>query len=278
DIRELHPLEEAISRASYIIHAAAIVSYDPRHFKLMKAINIDGTANVVNIAADYSIQKIVHISSNSVFISPERDRVITEELDNMEGVQSTYYGVTKYLAEQEVWRAHYEGQNVVILNPSLIIGDGDWTQSSLQIFKRAYDGLPYYPKGGTAIVDIRDVADVTIRLLESDINGQRYIISATDISYFDLFDKMTTAMNKKPPSKPAPKWMLQILWRYERIRSILTNATPLITKESIISTANFSKYNNSKSLSIPGFSYRNFKDTIKEFSEKYVKYRLENQD
>lgn len=273
DISELYPLSDCIERADYIIHAAAIVSFDPRVFTKMHLVNVEGTANVMNLASTSNVKKVIHVSSIAAIGRKERSGEISESSTWVNSKYNSYYGITKYLAEQEVWRSYYEGQSMAIVNPSLIIGDGSWDQSSLQIFKKIYNGLPYYPKGGTGIVDVRDVSRFIVDLMESPIEGERFILSAGNISYKDLFTSIANKMKRKAPTKPAPSWMLSILWRIDKIRSFLTQKSPIITRESVKSTAHQSQYDNSKSLTLNNFKYIKMEDTIAKYAEKYMRYR-----
>ena len=67
--------------------------------------------------------------------------------------------MSKYFSEQEVWRASQEGVDVVISNPSIILGPGDWNKGSSQIFQKIYNGLKFYTTGSTGYVDVVDVAN-----------------------------------------------------------------------------------------------------------------------
>lgn len=273
DVTELYPLSDRIACADFIINAAAIVSFDPREFKKMHSVNVDGTANVLNLAHSSNVKKVIHVSSIAALGRNEKSGLISELTKWVNSKYNSYYGITKYLAEQEVWRSYFEGQSMAIVNPSLIIGDGFWDQSSLQIFKKTYDGLPYYPIGGTGIVDVKDVSRFIVELMESDIKGERFIVSANNISYKDLFTVLANNMNRKAPVKPAPAWMLSILWRIDKIRSWLTSQSPIITRESVKSTAHQSNYDNSKSLTMNNFEYRKIEETLAEYAMKYAAYR-----
>lgn len=273
DITELYPLTDSIAEADYVIHAAAIVSFNPRDFKKMHVVNVEGTSNVMNLASTLDVKKVIHVSSIAALGRDEKRGLISELSTWINSKYNSYYGITKYLSEQEVWRSYYEGQSMAIVNPSLILGDGDWNQSSLQIFKKVYNGLPYYPTGGTGIVDVKDVSRFIVRLMESPIEGERYILSAANIPYKDIFQKMAKSMDRKAPSKPAPKWMLSVLWRIEKVRCMITGQSPIVTRESVKSTAHHSNYDNSKSLTLDGFHYRSVEETISEYSEKYADFR-----
>ena len=273
DVVELFPLSDSIEAADYVIHAAAIVSFNPRDFEMMKRVNVDGTANVMNLASTSGVKKVIHVSSIAALGRSERNNMITEKSFWVNSKYNSYYAITKYLAEQEVWRSFVEGQPVAIVNPSLVFAKGNWDQSSLQIFQKVYDGLPFYPKGGTGIVDAKDVADFIVRLLESSEVGERFILSAENLSYKEIFTKMAKVMDRKPPSKPAPRWMLTLLWRLEKVRCFITGKNPLITRESVVSTAHQSNYDNTKSLGFEDFEYKGADETIAEYSRAYSDFR-----
>ena len=80
----------------------------------------------------------------------------------------SYYAKTKYLAELEVWRGVAEGLNVVMVNPTVVLGAGDWTRSSLQLIKYVHDERPFYTDGLVNYVDVLDVAESLYRLMESE--------------------------------------------------------------------------------------------------------------
>lgn len=272
DVVALHPLSDAINRADYVIHAAALVTFHPSRFDKMHAVNVEGTANVVNLSTDNNITKLIHISSIAAIGRAENHSPINEESKWTNSKYNSYYGITKYLAEQEVWRAHHEGLNMAIVNPSLIFGGTIWDQSSQKIFSSVHKGLPYYPGGSTGIVDARDVAQLVIYLLQSDTTGERYITSGGNITYKDLFQKMAKAMHAKPPTKVAPAWMLAAFWRVERLRSLITGKEPIVTRETVKSTSHPSSYDNSKSLALDWGGYRNLDESIQEFCGDYLQH------
>ncbi len=273
DVAALHPLTEAIERSDYVIHAAAVVSFHPKRFDLMHTVNVEGTANVVNIALESNVKKVIHISSIAAIGRSEKSGVISENTSWGNSKYNSYYGITKYLAEQEVWRAHHEGLNMAIINPSLIMGGKAWGQSSLQIFKKVYDGLPYFTTGSTGIVDVQDVAKMALSLLKSDINGERYIASGGNISYKDLFQKMAFYMDRKAPKKPAPKWLMSIFWRMEKVRSFLTGNEPIITRETVRSTSHLSSYDNQKSIDLGWGEYAELDEILERYCVEYKVFR-----
>jgi len=263
DIMELHPLSEIIHSMDYVIHVAAMVSFDPTKRQDMYKINVEGTANIVNLCLTLNVKKLVHISSVAALGRAEvKSGPITEETSWSESKYNPYYGVTKYKSELEVWRGHHEGLPVAIVNPSIILGRGDYNRSSLKMVKLIQRGLSHYPPGQVGVVDVRDVAALTTYLMESDISGERYIATAASISYQDLFTKIANHMGVAAPKRPITPWIGALLWRAEKLRSMITRKSPIVTKETIASSSYHSQYDTSKSRALPGFQYRPVNETI----------------
>ena len=183
----------------------------------------------------------------------------TEETSN------SNYGQSKYLGEMEVWRGIGEGLDAVMVNPTMILGDGDWNSGSSQMFKSVYNEFPWYSKGITGFVDVRDVATAMIQLMESDITAQRFIISAEDRSFEEVFNLMAKAFNKKPPRKEVTPFLAKVVWRLEAIKSRFTGKDPLVTKETAATALSKVHFDNSKlKKMLPDFKYRKLEDTITE--------------
>lgn len=239
DVLDLMLLEKAMEGCTYVVHTAAMVSFHPRDRAQMYKINVEGTANVVNIALSLGIKKLAFISSvaalgrpDDVKTSLERPCVVNESQKWEESAHNSHYAKSKYLAEMEVWRGIAEGLPAVVVNPSIILGEGDWQRSSTQLLKYVADGKQYYTEGTVNYVDVKDVAEMTLQLLLSEIENERFILSAGHTTYKILFEKIAHYMGKKPPTKAVAPWMIGLLWRVEALRSWLTGSKPLITKET----------------------------------------------
>ncbi len=274
DILDIPLMDRMMTGVDCIIHAAAIVSHTANK-KIMLQTAMDGTANLVNVAISGGVKKFIHISSVAAIGRGKAVEHINEKQIFSHSKYDTTYGLAKFLAEQEVWRGHAEGLNVTILNPSMILGPGKWDKSSTQIFKRVYKGMKFYPKGITGWVDVRDVAKVTLKCLVEDFNGERFIISAENQKYRNVFERISIQLGVKPPSKLLSLNYAGILWRLEAIRSFFTGNKPLITKETVYSTSVFSTYDNTKSITYLNFQYMPLEKTITEscriFLETYPK-------
>lgn len=263
DILDVIGLEEAMQGVQQVYHCAAIVTFNPRRKQEMYKINIEGTANVVNAALDAGIQKMLYVSSVAALGRIREDGPVNETMNWTEETSNSSYGQSKYLAEMQVWRGVGEGLDAVVVNPVVILGAGDWHSGSSQIFKSVYDGSPWYAEGTTGFVDVRDVAKAMIALMNSDITAERFIISAENRSYADVFTLMAKAFGKKPPHKKVTPLLAKIVWRLEAVKSYFTGKDPLITKETAVTALTKANFDNSKLKKIlPGFTYRKLEDTI----------------
>ena len=263
DILDVIGLEEAMTDVDQVYHCAAIVTFNPRRRQQMFKINIEGTANVVNAALDAGIKKMVYVSSVAALGRIREDGPINETMNWTEETSNSAYGQSKYLAEMQVWRGIGEGLDAVMVNPVIILGAGDWNGGSSQIFKTAYEEFPWYTNGSTGFVDVRDVVKAMIELMNSNITAERFIISAENRTYADVFNLMAKAFGKKPPHKKVTPLLAKIVWRLEAVKSLFTGNDPLLTKETAATAMTKSTFDNSKLKKfLPYFEYRKIEDTI----------------
>ena len=263
NILDIIGLEEAMLGVDQVYHCAAIVSFNPAQQKEMFKINIEGTANVVNAALNTGVKKLVHVSSVAALGRLRESEPITEKMNWTEETSNSKYGQSKYLGELEVWRGIAEGLDAVIVNPVIILGAGEWNAGSSQLFKTAYNEFPWYTEGVTGFVDVQDVAKAMINLMESDISSERFIISAENKSYRDVFNLIARAFNKKQPSKKVTPLLAKIVWRLEAIKSLFSGKNPLLTRETAATAMAVVHFNNSKLLQyLPAFTYKSIEASI----------------
>ncbi len=264
DILDVIGLEEAMQDVDELYHCAAIVSFNAKDkHRLFKA-NIEGTANVVNAALDAGVKKMVHVSSVAALGRIREGKTINEEMAWTEETSNSEYGRSKYLGEMEVWRGIAEGLNAVIVNPSLILGGGDWNKGSSGIFKSAYNEFPWFIEGVTGVVDVRDVAKAMIQLMESNISAERFIISAENITYKNMFTAIAKCFNKKPPHKKVTPFLAGLVWRWEAVKSLFSKNERLLTRETANTAQAKVYFDNSKLLkALPNFAFTPFNETIR---------------
>ena len=277
DILDVMSLEKAMTDIDYVIHTAAIVSFAPKDRNRMFKTNIEGTANVVNLCLEKNIKKLCFVSSvaalgRSIPNEKKAKNVISinEKATWEESPLNSNYAKTKYLAEMEVWRAEAEGLNCVVVNPSLILGEADWNKSSTQLLKYIFDEHKFYPQGNLNYVDVQDVAECILKLIISDISGEKFILSAGEISYKDFFKKVAPKFHKKAPNTLVPSSLTSILWRLEAIRSLFTGNAPLITKETALSSSHSFEYPNEKIKQTLDFEFKSLDESLDRICGKLM--------
>lgn len=260
DVSELALLMEGVDK---VYHCAAVVSFNPAHRRNMYALNVEGTANVVNTALEAGVKKLLHVSSVAALSSETEGGPVTEGRPCQEENGKSAYARSKYLAEMEVWRGIAEGLNAVIVNPVIILGDGDWNGGSTRLFKSVYEGFPWYSDGVNGFVDVRDVALAMEGLMESGVQGERFIISQGNYSYRQILQLIARAYGRTPPPKKVTPFLAGLVWRLEALKKLFGNYQPLITRETAAHALERVEYDNRKLLQfLPGFSYRPMPETI----------------
>jgi dihydroflavonol-4-reductase len=273
DILDVPFLDEILRGGiDYIYHCAAVVSFDPRNREEMYAINGTGTANIVNAALEYGIEKLVHVSSIAAIGRNERVPNVSEQTKWQRSPLNTHYAISKYQAEQEVWRGIAEGLTAAIVNPSVILGAQFWSEGTGKLFEQVWCGLRFYTEGGTGYVDVRDVVRFMVLLMESPIQSERFILSAEDKMYKKAFEEIAQVLEKKPATIAVTPFLRALAWRVEWLKSRFTGKSPLITKETARISAKVFYFNNQKSLNtFPTFKYNPISTTIQETGDLFKK-------
>tara|TARA_B110000444_G_scaffold104868_1_gene99130 strand:+ start:31069 stop:32070 length:1002 start_codon:yes stop_codon:yes gene_type:complete len=268
-LNDINALEEAFKGVEYVYHCAAKVSFADYKYDSLKKSNIEGTANVVNTALKHKVKKLVYVSSIAAIGAEKKNNQINEE-SNWEANQNhTGYAYTKYGAELEIWRASQEGLPVVIINPGIILGGQLWNRSSATLFQNVANGLKFYTTGSAAVVALDDVINILIHLMESDIQNERFILVAENLTQKELLGKIAVSLNKKPPSIPIFKSVLYFLFFIEKILDALFIRKNFLSIPFIETLNSKQHYIGTKICSKINFKYKNIDDCIKEIAISY---------
>jgi dihydroflavonol-4-reductase len=271
DILDVVSLEEAMEGVDQVIHAAAVVSFLKADRKNMYQVNVEGTTNVVNIAIEKNVKRLVYISSVAALGRTAHGGSVNEDRKWEDNKINTHYAKSKYKAELEVWRGSAEGLNTIILNPSTILGYGDWNSSSCTIFRSVYKEFKWYSPGINGFVDVEDVAKATVLLMESNISDKRYIINGDNWHFKQLLETMASNFQKMKPYKETTPTLIAIAWRIEKLKSMLNGQRPLLTKESARIAHSKTYFENAKLLAaLEGFSFTPLQESIQKACEKYL--------
>ena len=271
DVLDTFDLQEAMKDVDTVIHSAGKVSFDSGDREALFQVNVEGTANVVNVAIESEVRKFIHISSVASLGRTANGETVTEEKDWEESSMNTTYAQSKHKGEMEVWRGAAEGLDTVILNPSTIIGYGNWNESSCRLFKTVYDEFPYYTNGINGFVYVKDVAEIATTLCTSQISGERFLVTGENWSFRDLFNSIADEFKKKRPHFNATPLLAQLAWRAEKIKSLFNGKRALLTKESARIAQSTTYFDNSKILkALPSLAFTPLTEAVSISCRQYL--------
>lgn len=271
DLLDYFELEKALDCITHVYHAAAKVSFSSNDFDELMKVNVEGTAHLVNLALEKGIQKLCYVSSVASLGSYPNNKPTDEEAIWQMNKNTSNYSVSKYYAENEVWRASEEGLNVVIVNPATIIGFGDWQESSTAILKKVYDGLYFYPSGANGFVSVNDVVKAMVQLMNGDVKNERFLLVSKNMRFIDLFTMIAKGFNRKAPQRLVSKKLAQSLIYLDFIRSKLTGKPVVLTKESVDTAYRTKTFSSQKIREQLGFEFEDLELSIKETCGLYKK-------
>ena len=269
DILDVPSLEMAFDGVEKIYHSAAVIGYDSSFYDAMYKCNIEGTANVVNIALSKGIKKLLHVSSIAAIGGKPND-LISEETKWEKNEWTTHYGITKMLAEREVWRAEQEGLEVVMVNPGIILGSSsNENKATMRVFKRIASGkMPFYSNGTNGFIDVRDVARICIQLMNSPVHSERFILINQNLSFKDYFERIAKRLNVQPPKRALNKTLGNVFLFADWMASTLSRRKRSFTKEIFKVSMEHFEYSNEKIKRQLDYTFIPFDETIDTIAQQ----------
>lgn len=262
DLADAVSIDNALEGVTSVIHAGALVSFNPRRATQIEKVNTEGTRQLVNACLAHKVKRLVHISSIAALGRVKGQTLIDEDNKWTDQSNRLPYAWSKYLAELEVFRGQEEGLSTIIVNPSMILAPADWRRSSAQLFRYVWRQGPFYTEGSLNWVDVRDVATAVWLLLNSGIENERFILNAGALSYKDFFDGVASRFGRKPPMIKLSKNFLKIASRVEAIVAWIRQSDPLVTPETARLAGTSFLYKNNKIKKTLHFEFHTLADTL----------------
>ncbi len=274
DVRDIDSLLAAMDGVTYVYHAAAFVSFNPGDRTSIIHNNVEGTANVVNACLEKKIRKLCHVSSTAALGSAPPGEETTENMLWTHSKSRSMYSVSKFNSEMEVWRGIAEGLDAVIVNPSVIIGPGDWKRSSSYLFSVVWKGIKFYTEGITGYVDVRDLVHAMVYLMNSKLTGERFTISSENLSYRQVLEMIAKALDKKPPRIHATSLLISLAWRIDGLANAFTGKARSITRDTARSSKRKALFSNRKISEVMGIEFipidRSVRETARFFLQTHI--------
>jgi nucleoside-diphosphate-sugar epimerase len=269
DILDLPSLNEAFSGVTQVYHAAAYISFFPNKYSILNRVNVEGTANIVNLSLAHSVKKLCYVSSIATLGKPQVSKRIDEETEFDPDEQNSVYSITKRNAELEVWRGSQEGLDTVIVNPGVIFGSGHWSSASGKIMKMIAKGISYYTSGYIGMVDVQDVAKCMISLMNSNLVNQNYILVSENIRLKELLTQVSILLHIDPPKKEITKRKLILFSNLDWVYSKLFRTKRKLLKVSVNSLFRDYRYDSSKIKNELNYKFIPYQKTLERTAKDY---------
>ena len=269
DFEDIHSLQNALNGVEEVYHCAAKVSFHPKDKRKMYKTNIEGTKQLLYASENSSVKKFLFVSSIAVLDGFNENGELDESSDFNPKVDHSSYAISKHFSEMEVWRASAEGLNVAIVNPGLIIGSGNWKESSGTIFME-FDKNNYTFSGGTSYVDVRDVAKISIELMEKNAFGERFILVSENAKYEEVGNFIRQKLGKSP-LKMLPQSVLKIGYYLNILFGWLISPLRMANKVNVQSVTEFNKISNKKIKEKLNYEFITVEESLAFHLENYKK-------
>jgi dihydroflavonol-4-reductase len=206
DLRNPDSFRAALGDCEVLAHVAADYRLWVREPKAMYAANVEGTRNLLAMARELGVAKVVYTSSVATMGFREDGTIVDENTPVSLGDMIGHYKRSKYLAEQEAVSAARNGQHVIVLNPTTPIGPSDIkpTPTGQIIVDFLNRKFPAYVDTGLNLVDVGEVARMHVEALDRARPGERYILGGENFSLKQILDKMSAITGIPSPTVEVP--------------------------------------------------------------------------
>lgn len=191
-----------------IYHLAGKVSFAYDGAAEMNRIHVEGTRLLAHAAKENEVKNFILASSSGTSAITEDGEIVDETYPQpVEILTKWAYYASKYYQEKTAIRAFQDkGERLVILNPSLLLGEGDERLSSTKIvLDFMAQKLPITPSGGVNFVDARDAATAFMNALDRGTHGERYLLGAVNWSVQEFFGRLERLSGVSAPMFSVPK-------------------------------------------------------------------------
>jgi dihydroflavonol-4-reductase len=206
DLREPEKLRSALTGCDALAHVAADYRLWVRDPDEMYAANVDGTRELLKIAREVGVQRVVYTSSVATMGFKSDGSIVNEETPVSLADMIGHYKRSKFLGEQEALQAAQAGQHVMILNPTTPIGPGDAkpTPTGRIVVDFLNKKFPAYVDTGLNLVDVDEVARMHVVALEKGTPGERYILGGENLTLKQILDRMSSITGVPSPTMKVP--------------------------------------------------------------------------
>jgi dihydroflavonol-4-reductase len=216
DVTDVESMRQAFAGCDWVFHVAAVADYWHANPDWMFTVNVEGTRNVLQAARDAQIKRVIFTSSGAAIgIPSDKETPSDESIPFNLKPQEFSYGYSKWQAEQIALEAVEQGQDIVILNPSVVMGPGDLNLISgtfvMQMVQSQW--LTPISHGGFGVIDVRDVAAAHLAAAKKGRSGERYILNTQNYDDAEWFALIADVIGVAKPVFTMPDFILPVVAR-----------------------------------------------------------------
>lgn len=263
DVLQPETLANAFEGIKTVYHCAAVVSLGNGNTNLIET-NVRGTANVVNAALKAGVEKLCFVSSIAACGHTPHGEPIDEETELRDPESRSAYSQSKYLSEQEVWKGIQAGLKAVIVNPGVILGVSGTSNGSSALFAQVKKGLPFYTNGGSGYIDVQDVVQIMIRLTESKVANERFVLISENCSNKEILSWMAEGYGKAKPAIGIGRPVLWVAGCILETAGRVFGFSPVLDRGMALSATNRSWYSSQKVTELLHYTFKPVKNCIEE--------------
>ena len=267
DVTDLASVLDATAGCRAVVHCAAAVAFGPGARAALRRVNVAGTAHVVDACLANGVARLAHTSSIAALgrTAAGSGAPLDESAVWTPSPANTAYAVSKHDAELEVLRGVAEGLDAVLVNPAVIFGPGRPGENTMALVERVARGVPAAPAGGTAVVDVEDVAAGLLAALDRGAPGARYVLAAENLPWTEILGTLARALGAPPPRRTVPPRVLVAAGALAELGGLL-GLEPSLTRETARTASRQDRYSADRARRELGLTFRPFAETARRIA------------
>lgn len=230
DLLDCNSLRKAAGDAEAIFHLAANTNIWPSRSEMVNLVNIEGTRNIICLAEELGIKRLVHVGTANSFGYGTKENPGNEDKEYMGLKYGIDYMDSKWRAQQLVINAVRDGLPALIVNPTFMVGAYDSAPNAGAMILAVHSQkLPGYSPGGRNFICVEDAAIGVANALDKGNIGESYIIGNENLSYKEVFRKIASVVGVEAPKRRIPKLGVLAFGMYGSLMYRITGRKPLVS-------------------------------------------------
>jgi len=265
DLFDVYGIEDALNQNNIkvVYHCAGFVSFFDSDKEELFKVNEEATLNLVNACLTFPEIYLCHVSSIATINNLDYKIDLNEDVFWKTSGKESYYAISKYKGENQVWRGIEEGLKAVIVNPGVILSAGFKNQSSNKIIDYCLKNGKFYTTGKSAYVLASDVAKCMINLIENKVFSQRFIICENNYSHKEIFHFIQSHLNLKKASLELKYYQVYCFYLFGKFLKLFRIKKQVLSKSATASIFNVQNYSNSKITNELNFKFTPINEALK---------------